>query len=141
MNQPHEPLAGWPTTEPYEQTVRPPQAAPLPAVYGQQQPMVTDWVRDEHTGVPVRVLRPAPLAPEPMPAQSVVDKRAQQILAAGAAAPLLGWGGSMLFGALAGATTAIGLLAACLALVWLLRGTGGRQGSVKVNVRVDNRGR
>lgn len=63
---------------------------------------------------------------------------AQRILAAGAVSPLIGYGGSLLFGAMAGATTAIGYAAACLLLAWLIRNSSGGSGQVKVNVHVNN---
>src|SRR5690606_29742478 len=80
---------------------------------------------------------PATAVPE-TPARTGMDPVALRILASGAAAPAFGWGASMLFGAMAGAQTALGYLAACLALAWLLRSSSGRQGAVNVRVNVNN---
>ncbi|MFJ2630861.1 hypothetical protein ACIO6U_02705 [Streptomyces sp. NPDC087422] len=68
---------------------------------------------------------------------SRVDPWAQRIMAAGAAAPLFGWGAAIAFDAMAGATTALGYLAACLVAAALLRAGSG--GGGKVNIRIDNR--
>lgn len=81
----------------------------------------------------------APLYPMPVPERGpAIDRRAQQMAGAGILALGVGIGGSMLFSAIAAATTAIGLLAACLALGLLLRGGSGGGGKVNVNVRVEN---
>lgn len=92
-------------------------------------------VADLLTGSPTWVYPPQPV-PTSAPR---VDPMAQRILAAGAVAPLIGWGGNMLFGAIAGATTGIGYLALCLIAAAALRAGSGRQGAV--NIRIDNRGR
>lgn len=97
-----------------------------------QQPIL---VADQLTGTPTWIYPNAP-APAPPPR---VDPMAQRVLAAGAAAPFIGWGGSMVFNAVAGATTGIGYLAVCLVAGAFLRGS--KSGGNNVQIRIDNRGR
>lgn len=143
MTNPHEPLAGWPTAAPYESTPHTPQGSRVPALYDPQQPMVTEWVRDEQSGVPMRVLRPAPITtPEPAPTLPARDLWPARLLAGGVSvsltAAVLGW----VADDLALLTKPALALAALVLAVWLLMQTGGRkQGAVNVQVRVDNRRR
>jgi hypothetical protein len=90
-------------------------------------------VADQLTGRPVFIY---PTQPVPVVAPRV-DPWAQRIMAAGAAAPLFGWGAAIALDAMAGATTALGYLAACMVAAALLRAGGGRSGNV--NIRIDNR--
>jgi hypothetical protein len=92
-------------------------------------------VADLLTGTPTWVYPPAATTPTP----PRVDPLAQRILACGAAAPLIGIGADMVFGAMAGATTAIGYAAVCIVGAAALR--HGRGGGNNVNIRIDNRGR
>jgi hypothetical protein len=79
--------------------------------------------------------------PQPAPAAPTrVDPMAQRIMAAGAAAPLIGWGGSQFFGAMAGATTGLGYAAICCASVAVIRmGRGSKSAGANVSIRIDNR--
>lgn len=130
-----EPLDGRPTTTVGRPATDTPNLAPpgqplYPAhPDAPSQPVL---VADLLTGAPTWVYpTPPAAAPEPR-----VDKVAQRILAAGAVSPLIGWGGSMFFGAMAGATTALGYGAICVTGAVILR-KGGKSG-VNVNVRIDN---
>jgi hypothetical protein len=110
---------------------------PLQAAHPQapSQPVL---VADQLTGTPVWIY---PNTPEPAPPPRV-DPMAQRIIAAGCAAPLIGWGGSMFFGAMAGATTGLGYAAVCCASAALIKVSAGGKGSgANVNIRIDNRGR
>lgn len=82
---------------------------------------------------------PAPDIPASLAGPAArIDPWTQRILAAGAVSPLIGWGCSMAFGALAGASTAIAYLAGCLALAYLMRSSGGGGGRTSVKVNVHN---
>lgn len=95
-------------------------------------------VEDLATGNPTWVY-PPPSQHAPPPR---VDPMAQRILAAGAAAPLIGWGGTMFFGAMAGATTGIGYAAVCCASAAVIKLSSSSKGAGNsVNIRIDNRGR
>lgn len=119
--------AGQPATETAEQAVRQPLYPAHPDA--PQQPTL---VADLLTGNPVWIYPTTPAsAPPPR-----VDPWAQRILAAGAASPLIGWSGSMFFGAMAGATTAIGYGAICVAGAVVLRKSSKSSG-VNVNVSVN----
>lgn len=135
------PPPGWPTVEPF---VRPAWSRPRTPDGVLVPGPAPDAIMDGPDGQPVALYRhpphttPAlPVVPE-TPARTGMDPVTLRILASGAAAPLFGWGASMLFGAMAGAQTALGYLAACLALAWLLRSGSGRQGAVNVRVNVNN---
>ncbi|RPE39775.1 hypothetical protein EDD90_2793 [Streptomyces sp. Ag109_O5-1] len=66
-----------------------------------------------------------------------IDPAAQRMAGAGVLAVGVGYGGSLLFSAVAAAESALGTLAVCLVAVWALRGRGGGGGgSVRVDVRV-----
>lgn len=121
--------------DPFEIATRLPTAiypaAPV-EVFGRQQVVYVPGPGGQMVGVLKDHLPTVPASLQS--AVPVSDPWPKRILAGAAAAPMVGWGGSMLFGALAGATTAIGLLAACLALGLLLRGGGGGRTVVKVNV-------
>jgi hypothetical protein len=109
---------------------------PLQAAHP-QAPAQPVLVADQLTGAPVWIYPNTP--PPPPPPR--VDPVAQRILAAGAAAPLLGWGGVMFFGAVAGATTGLGYAAVCAVSYAVIRTGGGKSGSgANVNIRIDNRG-
>jgi hypothetical protein len=109
---------------------------PLQAAHPQSphQPVL---VADQLTGTPVWIY---PNAPEPAPPPRV-DPMAQRIMAAGCAAPLIGWGGDMLFGAVAGATTGLGYIAVCCASAALIKMSGSKGSGNSVSIRIDNRGR
>lgn len=95
-------------------------------------------VEDLATGNPTWVYPPPGQAPPP----PLVDPMAQRIIAAGAAAPLIGWGGSMFFGAMAGATTGLGYAAVCAVSWAVIRTSSSSKGSGNsVSIRIDNRGR
>lgn len=146
MPDPLKPPPGWPTIDdiegPYVPTAyarpRDPWAQPAAA-------LVPDAFMQGLDGQPVPLYaRPIPVPPPAVPETFTgargLDPWTQRILAAGAISPLVGWGGSMLFGAIAGATTALGYLAACLAIGFVLRATaGGGGGRTSVNIRIDNR--
>lgn len=123
-----------------EQTAEhaPPDALtkPLRAAHPQapNQPVL---VADQLTGTPVWIY-PNPPAAVPPPR---VDPVAQRVLAAGAAAPLIGWGGSLFFGAMAGATTGLGYAAICCASVAILKASSKGGSGANVSIRIDNRGR
>ncbi|MFK0182323.1 hypothetical protein ACIQVR_40935 [Streptomyces xanthochromogenes] len=120
--------AGQPATE----TIEPPRQPLQPAhPEAPNQPVL---VADALTGTPVWIYPTTPTPPPP----PRVDPWAQRILAAGAASPLIGWSGSLFFGAMAGATTAIGYGAVCVAGAVVLR-KGGKGNGVNVKVRIDNR--
>ncbi|MFI9783248.1 hypothetical protein ACIHEI_07010 [Kitasatospora sp. NPDC051984] len=128
------PVAYGPDGTPYY--AAPPAPAPL-ALY---QPV---------TGLPAPAAqhRPATLTaylPEPMDVPGR-DPWPARLLAGGVALGAGGIGLSFLLQALAAATTGLGLLAAVLALVWLLKNGsgsgGGRGGAVNVHVNVTNRNR
>lgn len=116
-------------------TVPPPLRQPLHPAHpdAANQPVL---VADELTGTPVWIY---PNPPQQAAAPRI-DPMAQRIMAAGAAAPLIGYGGNLFFGAMAGATTALGYLAACLACAAFLRAGGSKSGN-SVSIRIDNRGR
>lgn len=121
--------ADTPTTSPLHKPLHPahPQAPSQPVL-----------VADQLTGNPVWIYPNTP--PPPPPPR--VDPVAQRILAAGAAAPLVGWGGVMFFGAVAGATTGIGYAAVCCASAAVIKLTRGTSSTgANVNIRIDNRGR
>lgn len=120
--------AGQPATETLDPTVRPPLYPAHPEA--PNQPVL---VADALTGTPVWIY-PNPTTPAPQPK---VDPWAQRILAAGAASPLIGWSGSLFFGAMAGASTAIGYAAICVGGAVVLRKSGKGSG-VNVNIRIDN---
>lgn len=109
---------------------------PLHAAHPQapNQPIL---VADALTGTPTWIYPNAP-APAPPPR---VDPMAQRILAAGAAAPLIGWGGVMFFGAVAGATTGLGYAAACVVGFAVIKSSSGKSAGNNVSIRIDNRGR
>lgn len=146
MNRDQSPPPGWPTLDDIEGPY-------VPQAYGRSRPL---W--EEHTvaepapdafmqgpdGKPIALYAaPQPtaqhvqaaFAPPPPPAQP--DVWPKRILCSAVAAPAFGWSASMLFGALAGATTALGYLAACIALGFLTRSSAGGGGKVRVDVRVD----
>lgn len=85
--------------------------------------------------------QPVPVAQQParvVERRGGIDPTAQKLFGAGVLALGVGAGGSMLLSAVAAATTGLGVLAACLVLVSVLRGSGGGAGGgVRVNVRVD----
>lgn len=95
-------------------------------------------VEDLATGSPTWVYPP----PSRAEAQPRVDPMAQRIMAAGCASPLIGWGGSMFFGAVAGASTGIGYAAVCCASFAVVKlSSGSKSGGNSVSIRIDNRGR
>lgn len=116
-----------------QQTAAKPTAQPLRPAHPEApaQPVLVANLID---GTPTWIY---PTQPAPAVAPRV-DPWAQRIMAAGAAAPLFGWGAAIAFDAMAGATTAIGYLAACMVAAALLR-AGGGGGKTSVNVRIDNR--
>jgi hypothetical protein len=121
---------GQPATETTGQPARPPLYPAHPDA--PSQPVL---VADALTGTPTWIYpSPPPAAPQPK-----VDPWAQRILAAGGVSPLVGWAGAEFFGAMAGASTAIGYTAACLFLAWIIRAGGGKATGVNVNVRIENR--
>lgn len=117
-----------PATPPLQQPLHPahPQAPNQPVL-----------VADQLTGTPTWIY---PSTPQPPPPPRV-DPVAQRILAAGAAAPLVGWGGVLFFGAVAGATTGIGYAAVCCASAAVIKLSRGSSSGTNVSVRIDNRGR
>jgi hypothetical protein len=123
-----------PLVEPATETAPHPARQPLRPAHpdAPAQPVL---VADLLTGTPTWVYPPAATTPAP----PRVDPLAQRILACGAAAPLIGVGANMVFGAMAGATTAIGYAAVCVVGAAALR-RGGSAGN-NVNIRIDNRGR
>lgn len=121
------PTAGHAPTPPPPQPLHPahPDAAAQPVL-----------VADLLTGSPTWIYppQPAPAAPQR------VDPMAQRIMAAGLASPLIGWGGSMFFGAMAGAETGLGYAAICCASVAVIKLSGGSKGGGNnVQIRIDNR--
>ncbi|WP_354641321.1 hypothetical protein [Kitasatospora camelliae] len=114
----------------------PPQAAPL-ALY---QPTAAGLVPIQQQAAPL-----AHPAAAYLPAEPGRDPWPARLLAGGIGAGAASVGLAFLFQALAAATTGIGLLAAVLALVWLLKstggGAGGRAGAVNLSVKVSNRNR
>lgn len=122
------------TTE--KTTTAPPLQQPLHPAHpdAATQPVL---VADMLTGTPTWVYPQQP-APPPPPAR--IDPVAQRIVAAGLASPLVGWGGSMFFGAMAGATTGLGYAAVCCVSLAVIRHGRSASGS-NVNIRIDNRGR
>ncbi|MFD9564376.1 hypothetical protein [Streptomyces sp. NPDC059994] len=121
--------AGQPATETTDPSVPRPPLYPAHPEAPQQPTLVADLL----TGTPTWIYPPAPtVAPPPR-----VDPWAQRILAAGAVSPLVGYGGSLFFGAMAGATTAIGYGAICVAGAVVLR-RGGKNSGVNVNVSINN---
>lgn len=142
MNEQLKPPPGWPTIDDVEGPYLPrtyarphnPYALPV-------QAPTPDAFMQGPDGQPIALYAHPPTAPaQPAPQQPAVpdtfrrDPWPLRIGAAAVAAPAFGWGGSMLFGAIAGATTAIGMVMGCLALAFLLRGSGGGKVNVKVNV-------
>lgn len=121
-----------PLVEPVTETAPPRQPLYPAHPDAPAQPVL---VADLLTGTPTWVYPPAATTPAP----SRVDPLAQRILACGAAAPLIGWSGSVLFGAMAGASTAIGYAAVCVVGAAALRRGG--SGGNNVKIRIDNRGR
>lgn len=117
-------------------TTAPPISKPLYPAHpdAPNQPIL---VEDLSTGTPTWVY-PPPSRPE---LAARVDPMAQRIMAAGAAAPLIGWGGSMFFGAMAGASTGLGYAAVCMVSFAVIRTSGGGKSGNSVNIRIDNRGR
>lgn len=118
-------------------TTSPPLAKPLHPAHPQapNQPIL---VADLATGTPTWVYPPEP----PQQTAPRVDPMAQRIMAAGCASPLIGWGGSMFFGAVAGASTGIGYAAVCCASFAVIKlSSGSKSGGNSVNIRIDNRGR
>ncbi|MEW1914178.1 hypothetical protein AB0442_38150 [Kitasatospora sp. NPDC085895] len=135
-----------------------PLHAPAPAVLytADGQPLYTA----PPTAAPLTVYRPAPAPhltrqqaaapieptavylPSPAPAAGR-DVWPARLLAGGIGAGAAGIGLGFLFQAVAAATTGLGLLAAVLALAWLLKNTGGsgRGGAVNLSVNVSNRNR
>jgi hypothetical protein len=142
MPDPTRPLPGWPTIDdvegPYVPTAYarprnphlPDVAAPdafMAGADGQPIALYAHPPAPQASAIPASLAGPA----------ARIDPWTQRILAAGAVSPLIGWGCSMAFGALAGASTAIAYLAGCLALAYLMRSSGGGGGgrtNVKVNV-------
>ncbi|MFC5909498.1 hypothetical protein [Streptacidiphilus monticola] len=118
-----------------------PAAGQVPAVY-QPQPVAVPMA-----AAPV-VYQAAP-ASQLAPAQGyhvTRDPIAARLIAGGIGVGAAGFGLSVFLSALAAATTALGILAGILALVFLLRSTGsggGRGGAVNVHVsnRMTNRNR
>ncbi|MGX4737164.1 hypothetical protein [Kitasatospora griseola] len=115
----------------------PPQTAPLTLHRPAPHP-----VRDAgpvHAIDPTSIYLPTPATE---PARDVWPAR---LLAGGIGLGAAGVGLGFLLQALAAATTGLGLLAAVLALVWLLKNGsssgGGRGGAVNVQVNVTNRNR
>ncbi|GAA4869727.1 hypothetical protein [Kitasatospora terrestris] len=134
-----------------------PYAQPTPAVLytTDGQPLYTAPPQT----APLSVYRPAPL-PQPVPVHAVDptsvylptpaaepgrDVWPARLLAGGIGTGAAGIGLGFLFQAIAAAATGIGLLAAVLALIWLLKNTsssgGGRSGAVNLSVNVTNRNR
>jgi len=111
-----QPLPGWPEMELYE------PAQPLAPVEARR---VVGYERYAGMLVPVYEAPPAPYRPPDPPPYDPWPKR---ILATGAASPLVGWGGAMLFNALAGAVTALALIVTALILAKLSGGRGQRGG-------------
>lgn len=116
----------------------PPLSKPLRPAHpdAAHQPIL---VQDLATGTPTWVYPPPSQASE----SPRVDPMAQRIMAAGAAAPLIGWGGSMFFGAMAGATTGLGYAAVCAVSFAVIRTSsgGGKGGGNSISIRIDNRAR
>lgn len=141
------PPPGWPTIDdvegPYVPTAyarpRDPWAQPAAAA-------VPDAFMQGPGGQPIPLYAHPPTQQDAPPATTApvarFDPWTMRILAAGAVSPLVGWGCSMAFGAIAGASTALAYLAGCMALAFLLHSTGGGSGGrTSVNIRIDNRGR
>lgn len=144
MHPQFKPPPGWPTIDEAEGPFVRPAWSPPRNADGRLMPgPAPDAFMDTPNGPvglyahPPRQAIPDTFAPPP--ARTGMDPVTQRILAAGAVAPLFGWGGSLFFGAMAGATTALAYLAACLAAAWLMRNSGGGSGKVSVSVKVDNR--
>lgn len=78
----------------------------------------------------------------PVTQQPVVERRggidpgAQKLAGAGVLAVGVGYGGSLLFSALAAAESALGALAVCLVIGWAMRGSGRGGGGERLNVNV-----
>lgn len=133
--QPAAPVLYTPDGTPYYAT--PPTAAPLVPY----QPTLVPTPGQYAAALvhPATAYLPAPVGAgrDPWPAR---------LLAGGIGAGAAGVGLAFLFQAVAAATTGLGLLAAVLALVWLLKNTaggggGGRGGAVNLSVNVSNRNR
>ncbi|WP_030273466.1 hypothetical protein [Streptomyces sp. NRRL B-24484] len=131
--QPVAPVLHAPDGTPYY--AAPPQAAPLAL----HQPTAATLVPvQQHAALPAHP------AAAYLPAEPGRDPWPARLLAGGIGAGAAGVGLAFLFQAIAAATTGIGLLAAVLALVWLLKNTGGgggRAGAVNLSVNVSNRNR
>lgn len=117
----------------------PAPAAGLPAVpyTGPGIPAVQQVVLPDGRVVTGYTLTPAAPPPAVPERRAGIDPTAQKMAAGGVLAIGVGVGGSLLFNAIAAAGTALGLLAACLVLVWAIRGrSGGGGGNVRVDVTV-----
>ena len=126
-------------------TDQPTEAAPAPAPPPLRQPLHP--AHPDAATQPILVANmldgtPTWVYPNPPKAETGprFDPMAQRIMAAGLAAPLMGYGANLFFGAMAGATTALGYLAICLACAAYLRANGSKGGN-NINIRIDNRGR
>ncbi|MEV7182064.1 hypothetical protein [Kitasatospora sp. NPDC093679] len=117
----------------------PPRTAPI-AVY---RPAPTAHLTHPQAAVPIEPASVYLPTPAPVPGRDVWPAR---LIAGGIGAGAAGVGLAFLFQAIAAATTGLGLLAAVLALVWLLKNTrgsggGGRAGAVNLSVNVSNHNR
>ncbi len=126
-----QPLPGWPVIEPAEIV----KAEDRQAMGLYADPHGPGFV--QVTAADLEAFRAATLAAlqPPPPARTGLDPRAQIILATGAAAPLVGWGGALLFNALAGATTALGLIVVALLLARMSGGRGRGGDTYNTHVR------
>jgi hypothetical protein len=89
------------------------------------------------TGYAMTQAAPPATQPVVVERRGGIDPGAQKLAGAGVFAVGVGYGGSLLFSALAAAESALGALAVCLVIGWAMRGRGGGGGgSVRVDVRV-----
>jgi hypothetical protein len=134
--QQHEPMPGWPTVDAFEPAARP-LAGPVELYEERQAVVYVPGPGGQMVGVYRDLLPAEPVLQQP--AIQATDPWPKRIVATGAVSPLVGWGGSLLFNALAGATTALTLLLAALILAKLNSGRSG--GNTTINKTTINHNR
>jgi hypothetical protein len=124
----------------HEMTVYPAvPAVPAPYTGPGVSPLQQVLLPDGRVVTGYAMTQAAPPATQPVVVErrGGIDPGAQKLAGAGVLAVGVGYGGSLLFSALAAAESALGALAVCLVIGWAMRGRGGGGGgSVRVDVRV-----
>lgn len=115
-----------------------PAAVPVPYVGPGVAPLQQVLLPDGRvvTGYAMAPAAPPSAQPVVVERRGGIDPGAQKLAGAGVLAVGVGYGGSLLFSALAAAESALGALAVCLVIGWAMRGRSGGGGQVKVNVSV-----